>query len=37
MLELQNMIIVVGFVFYEGNKYYPQVFFGCLQKKIFII
>ena len=30
MLELQNMIIVVGFVFYEGNKYYPQVF--CKKK-----
>ena len=25
-LELYNMIIVVKCVFYEGNKYYPQVF-----------
>ena len=33
MLELQNMIIVVGFVFYEGNKYYPQVFLDVCKKK----
>ena len=32
-LELPNMIIVVRSVFYEGNKYYPQVFLEvCLYK-----
>ena len=31
--ELFNMIIVVRFVFHEGNKYYPQVFLDeCLHK-----
>ena len=30
-LEILNMIIVVGAVFDENNKYYPQVFFDdCL-------
>ena len=32
-IELFNMIIVVRFVFHEGNKYYPQVFLDeCLYK-----
>ena len=32
-LELHNMTIVVRAVFYEGNKYYPQIFLGkCLYK-----
>ena len=26
MLELPNIVIVVGSVFNEGNKYYPQVY-----------
>ena len=25
-LELRNMLIVTRSIFYEGNKYYPQVF-----------
>ena len=25
-LELHNIVIVVGSVFNEGNKYYPQVY-----------
>ena len=25
-LELRNIVIVVGSVFNEGNKYYPQVY-----------
>ena len=31
MIEIPNMIIVVGAVFHENNKYYPQVFLDeCL-------
>ena len=26
MIEISSMIIVVRAVFYENNKYYPQVF-----------
>ena len=26
MLELPNIVTVVGSVFNEGNKYYPQVY-----------
>ena len=34
-LKLQNMIIVVRSVFYDGNKYYLQVFFEkCVYNKI---
>ena len=30
-LELYNLIIIARFVFYEGNKHYPQVFLDeCL-------
>ena len=33
MLEIFSMIIVVRTVFYENNKYYPQVFIEeCLYK-----
>ena len=33
MLKLYNMVIVVGSVFHEGNKYDPKVFLGeCLYK-----
>ena len=32
-IEIRNMIIVVGAVFHENNKYYPQVFLNeCLYK-----
>ena len=32
-IELFNIIIIVRFVFHEGNKYYPQVFLDeCLYK-----
>ena len=26
MLKRRNVIVVVRYVFHEGNKYYPQVF-----------
>ena len=32
-IEISSMIIVVRAVFYENNKYYPQVFLDeCLYK-----
>ena len=32
-IEIPSMIIVVGNVFHENNKYYPQVFLDqCLYK-----
>ena len=32
-IEIPSMIIVVRVVFYENNKYYPQVFLdACLYK-----
>ena len=33
MIEIPSMLIVVGAVFHENNKYYPQVFLDkCLYK-----
>ena len=33
MIEIPSMIIVVGAVFHESNKYYPQVLINeCLYK-----
>ena len=32
-IEIFSMIIVVTAIFYENNKYYPQIFWGeCLYK-----
>ena len=33
MTEIPSMTVVIGAVFYENNKYYPQVFLDeCLYK-----
>ena len=33
MIEIYNVVIVVRAIFYENNKYFPQVFFTkCLYK-----
>ena len=35
-LEIAIMIIVVRAVFYENNKYYPQVFFYIKYKNVIL-
>ena len=37
MIEIPSMTIVVRVIFYENNKYYPQIFVdGCLYKLLII-